>query len=215
MSSNLSKVTELLWGRCGGGAWGVQVHLSSDPPRRGLLGSRISPYEYLPFGDWISRCFLCSICGSLRHTAMGKQENSTKRLPQTLVKIRPPLEEKEMLWLWSSAGHTDYLGSFTSFCCRAHPQRLTFLGNSLGVGMLSFQVILMCSQEWDPHIKGTSFSSCTKVVCDYASVSLIRSDQISHSVVSNSLRPNESQHTRPPCPSPTPRVHSDSRPSSQ
>ena len=37
----------------------------------------------------------------------------------------------------------------------------------------------------------------------------------SHSVVSNSLRPHESQHTRPPCPSPTPGVHSDSRPSSQ
>ena len=31
--------------------------------------------------------------------------------------------------------------------------------------------------------------------------------QFSHSVVSNSLRPHESQHTRPPCPSPTPRVH--------
>ena len=29
------------------------------------------------------------------------------------------------------------------------------------------------------------------------------------------LRPHESQHTRPPCPSPTPRVHPDSRPSSQ
>ena len=29
------------------------------------------------------------------------------------------------------------------------------------------------------------------------------------------LRPYESQHTRPPCPSPAPRVHSDSRPSSQ
>ena len=26
------------------------------------------------------------------------------------------------------------------------------------------------------------------------------------------LRPHESQHARPPCPSPTPRVHSDSRP---
>ena len=38
--------------------------------------------------------------------------------------------------------------------------------------------------------------------------------QISHSVVSDSLRPHESQHARPPCPSPTPRVHSDSRPSS-
>ena len=29
------------------------------------------------------------------------------------------------------------------------------------------------------------------------------------------MRPNESQHARPPCPSPTPGVHSDSRPSSQ
>ena len=43
----------------------------------------------------------------------------------------------------------------------------------------------------------------------------IRSDQISRSVVSNSLRPHESQQARPPCPSPTPGVHSDSRPSSQ
>ena len=43
----------------------------------------------------------------------------------------------------------------------------------------------------------------------------IRSDQISHSVVSDSSRPHESQHARPPCPSPTPGVHSDSRPSSQ
>ena len=34
--------------------------------------------------------------------------------------------------------------------------------------------------------------------------------QFSHSVVSNSLQPHESQHDRPPCPSPTPRVHSDS-----
>ena len=42
----------------------------------------------------------------------------------------------------------------------------------------------------------------------------IRSDQISRSVVSDSLRPHESQLARPPCPSPTPRVHSDSRPSS-
>ena len=32
--------------------------------------------------------------------------------------------------------------------------------------------------------------------------------QFSHSVVSNSLRPHESQHTRPPWPSPTPRVYS-------
>ena len=39
--------------------------------------------------------------------------------------------------------------------------------------------------------------------------------QFSRSVVSDFSRPHESQHTRPPCPSPTPGVHSDSRPSSQ
>ena len=42
----------------------------------------------------------------------------------------------------------------------------------------------------------------------------ISSVQFSRSVVSNSLWPHEPQHTRPPCPSPTPRVHSDSCPSS-
>ena len=39
--------------------------------------------------------------------------------------------------------------------------------------------------------------------------------QFSRSVVSDSLRPHESQHARPPCPSPAPGVHSDSHPSSQ
>ena len=34
--------------------------------------------------------------------------------------------------------------------------------------------------------------------------------QFSCSVVSDSLRPHESQHDRPPCPSPTPRVHPNS-----
>ena len=43
----------------------------------------------------------------------------------------------------------------------------------------------------------------------------IRSDQISRSVLSNSLWPHESQHARPPCPSLTPGVHPDSHPSSQ
>ena len=39
--------------------------------------------------------------------------------------------------------------------------------------------------------------------------------QFSRSVVSDSLRPHELQHARPPCPTPTLRAHSDSRPSSQ
>ena len=39
--------------------------------------------------------------------------------------------------------------------------------------------------------------------------------QFGRSVTSDSFRPHESQHARPPCPSPTPGVHSDSRPLSQ
>ena len=35
----------------------------------------------------------------------------------------------------------------------------------------------------------------------------ISSVQFSRSVVSDSLRPHELQHARPPCPSPTPRVY--------
>ena len=38
--------------------------------------------------------------------------------------------------------------------------------------------------------------------------------QFSPSVVSDSLRPHEPQHTRPPCPSPTPGVHPNPCPSS-
>ena len=38
--------------------------------------------------------------------------------------------------------------------------------------------------------------------------------QFTRSVVSDSLQPHESQHARPPCPSPSPGVHSDSCPSS-
>ena len=42
----------------------------------------------------------------------------------------------------------------------------------------------------------------------------VSSVQFSCSAVSESLRPHESQHARPPCPSSTPRVHSNSHPSS-
>ena len=50
--------------------------------------------------------------------------------------------------------------------------------------------------------------------CIYAN-KRFSSVQFSHSVMSNSLQPHESQHARPPCPSPTPGVHSNSHPSSR
>ena len=50
------------------------------------------------------------------------------------------------------------------------------------------------------------------LTCSLRSLSSI---QFSRSVVSDSLRPHESHHARPPCPSPTPGVHSNSCPSSR
>ena len=68
------------------------------------------------------------------------------------------------------------------------------------------------SVSWVSCIAGRFFTTSTtweaKVKHQFSSV------QFSCSVMSDSLRPHESQHARPPCPSPTP-VHSDSRPLSQ
>jgi len=47
----------------------------------------------------------------------------------------------------------------------------------------------------------------------YVGQNSISSVQFSHSVMSDSLQPQESQHARPPGPSPSPRVHSNSCPS--
>ena len=58
--------------------------------------------------------------------------------------------------------------------------------------------------HWEEH--STLWGSCPKY---------IRSDQISRSVMSDSLRPHEPQHARPPCPSPTPGVHPNPCPSSR
>ena len=46
-------------------------------------------------------------------------------------------------------------------------------------------------------------------------LSSLSSVQFSHSVVADSLWPYEPQHTRPPCPSPTPRVYPNLYPLSQ
>ena len=60
------------------------------------------------------------------------------------------------------------------------------------------------------------FQICWHIECRTFTASSFRiwnsSVQFSHSVMSNSLWPHEPHYTRPPCPSPTPRVHSDSCP---
>ena len=63
------------------------------------------------------------------------------------------------------------------------------------------------SCSWEARPKGSS-SSPNFPKCKWQ-----ESAQFSRSVVSNSLWPHGLQHTRPPCPSPTPRVYSNSCPS--
>ena len=53
------------------------------------------------------------------------------------------------------------------------------------------------------------------MLLDFQEIFTLSSVQFSRSVLSDSLRPHELQHARPPCPSPTPGVHSDSHPLSQ
>ena len=56
---------------------------------------------------------------------------------------------------------------------------------------------------------------CVRLCLSESECALEAFSQFSRSVVSYSLQPHESQHARPPCPSPTSRVHSNSCPSSR
>ena len=80
------------------------------------------------------------------------------------------------------------------------------LGISLSLHSAPLQVMAQC---WE-H----SANKLLKTLLLWGSVQF-SSVHFSRSVVSDSLWPHESQHARLPCPSPTPGVHSDSRPSSQ
>ena len=88
-------------------------------------------------------------------------------------------------------------------------------GQNIGVSS-STSVLPMNTQDWFPlgWTGWISFSQLNNTLFPTV-LFQIRSDHISRSVMSDSLRPHESQHARPPCPTPTPGVHSDSRPSGQ
>ena len=77
------------------------------------------------------------------------------------------------------------------------------------------------TQQWPQNRKRSVFILIPKkgnakgVQTSKHSCTHLSSVQFSHSVASDSLWPHESQHTRPPCPSPTPRVYPNSCLSSQ
>ena len=67
--------------------------------------------------------------------------------------------------------------------------------------------------EWFQKIIIVEQGLLSYLLCDRSKTvtnSCFSSVQFRSSVVSDSLRAHESQHARPPCPSPTPRVHSNS-----
>ena len=81
-------------------------------------------------------------------------------------------------------------------------------GKNTGVGCHALLQGIFQTQGFEPGSPALQADPFTTKPPGYQSV------QFSGSVVSDSLRPHEWRHTRPPCPSPTPGVHSDSRPSS-
>ena len=94
------------------------------------------------------------------------------------------------------------------------PDHLTWLLRNLYSGQEATAITVHGTIDWFQIRKGVHqghiLSPCLfNLYAEFSSV------QFSRSVISNYLRPHESLHTRSPCPLPTPRVHSDSCPSSQ
>ena len=111
--------------------------------------------------------------------------------------LLPALSPTRLLCPWDSPGNNTGVG------CHALLQGI-FVTQGLNTRLLCLLRLLHWQAGFLPQVPAG------KPICSHK---LVQSVQFSHSVVSNSLRPHEPQHTRPPCPSPTPGVHSNSCPS--
>ena len=74
--------------------------------------------------------------------------------------------------------------------------------------------LLQYSSLENPMDRGAWWAASPWIAVRHDWTTKFSSVQFTCSVVSDSLWPHESQHASPPCPSPTPGVHSDSRPKS-
>ena len=106
--------------------------------------------------------------------------------------------------------------------CTSHEHSVSSIEPGLAIHFIydNIHVSMPFSQITPPSLFSTKskrlfYTSVSLLLSHIQFITQIRSDQISRSIVSDSLGPRESQHARPPCPSSTPGVHSDSRPSSQ
>ena len=83
-----------------------------------------------------------------------------------------------------------------------------------GVNKMESQIRFISTNNYY-HALGSTNNYCLHALGFARHLLPFSSVQFSHSVVSDSLWPHEPQHARPPCPSPTPRVHTNPCPSSQ
>ena len=122
----------------------------------------------------------------------------------------------------SQWGHPTISSSVVPFssCLQSFPASGSFQmsqffasgGQSIGVSA-SASVLPMNVQDWSPLGWTGWISLQSKALSSLDSK--VSSVQFSHSVMSNSLWPHGLQHARPPCPSPTPGVYSNSCPLSR
>ena len=94
------------------------------------------------------------------------------------------------------------------------PDHLTSLLRNLYAGQEATIRTGHGTTDWFQIGKGVH-QGCILSLCLFTLYAEFSSIQFSRSVVSDSLQPHESQHARPPGPSPAPGVHSDSHPVSQ
>ena len=87
--------------------------------------------------------------------------------------------------------------------------------NIFQITIIHLMDIRKISKEVYFQKKRPQLNITNQLIIIFQSTNCVIPVQFSHSVVSDSLWPHESQHARPPCPSPTPGVHPESRPSSQ
>ena len=101
-----------------------------------------------------------------------------------------------------------------SACNAGDPGLIPGLGRSLENEMATHSSILAWRIPWSEEPGRLQFMGVAKsrTRLSYFTFTFFNSVQFSHSVVSDSLRPHESQHARPPCLSPIPGVHTNSCP---
>ena len=158
-------------------------------------------------------------CSFSQISLLSRTMQQTQRVPELTILAQGTGSDYILGSLWSSNIPGNSRDAHVcSFCCLPFiwPPCKTALGFT---GFHSFIYLTNppyarhCSNEqWSPPLWSLHFKSGKQTIKRQTHWVnwTVCSVQFSRSVVSNSLRPHESQHTRPPCPSPTPRVYSDS-----